>query len=358
MSGKDFLLFPPLNPIERLRLGQTVLSAFLISDWRALEDVPVEDWLVKSGGRGAFEKLWKPLLRAKFDGNFQRTPATYIWSRLKRTSSPRAAAGQKDRMGYFVGSYKVLVDRLVERIEATGSHVRTGVRVERLLAECGAVTGLAVDGAEQRFDAVVATVPLPVLRRLLPDSAAACLDWPDHVDFLGVVCGLLLTDRQLTPYYTLNIADEEVPFTGIIETTNLIDPEHVGGYHLIYLPKYVLPSSDYAQRSDDELRNIYLTWLKRMFPAFDASSVKHLFVFRERFVEPLHQIGSHRPVVPVASRLPGLYVVNNGQIYPDLTNCQASVRHALRALPEVLHRPIAQPANASVAAVQRALARS
>jgi hypothetical protein len=57
----------------------------------------------------------------------------------------------------------------------------------------------------------------------------------------------------------------------------------------------------------------------------------------------LHRIGRRRPVLPTATALPGLFVVNNGQIYPDLTNCQASVRHALAALPILRKPPQATP---------------
>jgi protoporphyrinogen oxidase len=241
-------------------------------------------------------------------------------------------------MGYFVGSYKVFVDRLVERITAGGSSVRTGVRVDGLQVEDGHVAGLVAGGERIPLDAVVATTPLPVVRRLLPEPYRAAVDWPEDVTFLGVVCGLLLLDRSLSPYYTLNIAEESIPLTGVIETTNLIAPEHVGGHHLVYLPRYVLPQNPFARLPDEALRDVYLTSLKRLFPAFRESWIRHLFVFRERFVEPLHRIGQRRPVVPVAGALPGLLVVNNGQIYPELTNCQASVRHALRVLPEVLQQ--------------------
>ena len=54
-----------------------------------LEAVNVEDWLVRWGGRRAFESIWRPLLRAKFDGGFDGTPATYIWARLVRMKSTR-----------------------------------------------------------------------------------------------------------------------------------------------------------------------------------------------------------------------------------------------------------------------------
>jgi protoporphyrinogen oxidase len=352
-SGKDFLLFPPLSAVERIRLGLTILGALRVGDHRQLEDVSVEDWLVKLGGRGTFEKLWQPMLKAKFDDNYHLTPATYIWSRLKRTTSTRAAAGQQERMGYFVGSYKVFVDRLAQRIRASGSAILLGARVREVLVAEGRVTGVRVDEDRVPLDAVVATTPLQILHNLLPEPQRTGLGLPPGPEFLGVVCGVLLLDRSLTPYYTLNIADPEIPFTGIIETTNLIAPEHVGGYHLAYLPKYVTAASSYVRLSDEELRGLYLHHLTRMFPGFSERWIKQMFVFRERFVEPLHQIGRPRPVVPIATSLPGLFILNNGQIYPELTNCQASVRHALGALPTILDRPAMQ-AEAAVIRVRPA----
>jgi protoporphyrinogen oxidase len=349
-SGKDFLLFPPLSLVERFRLGMTILRALLIKDVDEVESVGVEDWLVRLGGRGVFDKLWKPLLKAKFDANYQLTPATYIWSRLKRTTSTAAAAGKADQQGYFIGSYKVLVDRLVERIEAAGSHVRCGARVEQILTDNGRVTGVQVDGEQLPFDAVITTTPLPVMQFLLPEAETAKLDLPPTTEFLGVVCGLLLLDRSLTPYYTLNIADDSVPFTGLIETTNMIAPEHVGGYHLVYVPKYVTRTSDYTKLSDDELKSLYVQHLSRMFPEFQESWIKHAFVFRERFVEPLHQIGKKRPTVPFTTPIDGLFIVNNGQIYPELTNVQASVRHAQRALPTLLDHKV-EPARVELVGV-------
>ena len=330
-SGLDFLRFPPLSLLERARLALTILSALRTSRLSEVEALPVEEWLVRLGGRGVFDKLWGPLLHAKFDGRYEAVPATYIWSRLRRSTSTRKGTVQQDRMGYFVGSYKVLVDALVERIEALDGSVRVGQAVTSIETEADRVIGLRLGAERLDLDAVVATVPLPLVRRLLPDEERARVPWPERTEVLGVICGLLLLDRPLTPYYTVNIADRSIPLTGLIETTNLVAPEHVGGYHLLYLPKYVLPDSPLHQVSDDELRARYCSTLERMFPEFRPDWVRHAFVFRERFVEPLHQVGRPRPSVPMLTPLSGLFVVNNGQIYPELTNCQASVAHAGRA---------------------------
>ena len=59
--------------------------------------------------------------------------------------------------------------------------------------------------------------------------------------YLGVVCFALLLKRQLSPYYVLNLTDEDLPFTGIVEMSNLVSRDETAGYHLVYVPKYTIP---------------------------------------------------------------------------------------------------------------------
>ena len=98
----EFLKFPPLGWIDRFRLGLTVLYAQFVRDWRSLESVSVERWLIQISGKNTYQNIWRPMLRAKFDGGFEHTPATYIWSRLvrmKSTRPPTEASHQE-----FIGS--------------------------------------------------------------------------------------------------------------------------------------------------------------------------------------------------------------------------------------------------------------
>ena len=43
----ELLRMPVLSPIDKMRLGATVLAASRMTDWRALEREHVEDWLVR-----------------------------------------------------------------------------------------------------------------------------------------------------------------------------------------------------------------------------------------------------------------------------------------------------------------------
>src|SRR5512137_2605080 len=119
----EFLRFPPLGWIDRFRLGLTVLYAQFVRDWQQLEGVSVEKWLLQLSGRRTFENIWKPMLKAKFDGGFDDTPATYIWSRLVRMKSTRNGASQTEKAGHLVGGYIALIQAMAERIEAAGGKI-------------------------------------------------------------------------------------------------------------------------------------------------------------------------------------------------------------------------------------------
>ncbi|HEX8251410.1 MAG TPA: FAD-dependent oxidoreductase, partial [Pyrinomonadaceae bacterium] len=64
-NALEFLKFPPLGLTGKFRLGATIFYASRVKDWKHLEKIPVEQWLTKLSGRRTFEKMWKPLLKAK-----------------------------------------------------------------------------------------------------------------------------------------------------------------------------------------------------------------------------------------------------------------------------------------------------
>jgi len=145
----------------------------------------------------------------------------------------------------------------------------------------------------------------------------------------------MVLDRPLTGYWTLNITDDSVPFTGIIETTSYIDPAYVGGHHLVYLPKYTLPGSEWQTKTDAEVEAIWLDNLARMFPDFDRRTVRHFLVHRERYVEPLHRIGEYDAIPSVETPVQNLYLATTAQIYPALTNGESVGRHAQKVATQV-----------------------
>jgi protoporphyrinogen oxidase len=347
-STLEFLRFPPLGWVDRFRLGLTVLAAQFIRDWHRLEGVSVEAWLVFWGGRRLFESIWQPMLRAKFDGGFDQTPATYIWSRLVRMKSTRGGANQREEAGHLVGGYATLLSAMAERILAAGGRIHLRCPIEEIVIERGRAAGLRIAGEVRTFTTVVTTMQAPVFRRLIPSADPGYLEFLDGTKYLGIICPVLVLDRPLTGYWTLNITDPSVPFTGVIETTAYIDPKFVGGHHLVYLPKYTAPGSRYQQASDEEIKATWLEHVQRMFPTFDPGSMQYFLVHRERLVEPLHGLEQTDRIPALETPIQGLFLATTAQIYPGLTNGESVTRHASEAADRILATLPRQPAMAPI----------
>jgi len=324
----EFLRFPPLGWIDRFRLGLTVLYAQTIKNWCALEKISVEDWLVRVGGRRTYQNIWRPMLRAKFDGGFDNTPATYIWSRLVRMKSTRSGASQKEEAGHLIGGYISLIRAMAERIRAAGGKIHLNVPVEKIVMDQDQVKGLLVGDDIRAFDLVISTLPPPVLSRMIPDATDEYRDYLARTSYLGIICPLLVLDRPLSGYWTLNITEDGIPFTGVIETTAYIDPNFVGGHHLVYLPKYTSPDSPLQKMSDDEIKELWLHHLQIMFPDFRHDWIRFFLVHRERFVEPLHEVNQTHLIPSVSTPVKNLYSATTAQIYPALTNGESIIRYA------------------------------
>jgi protoporphyrinogen oxidase len=345
----EFLKFPPLGWIDRFRLGLTVLAAQRVKDWRELEGVSVEEWLIRIGGKNTYQNIWRPMLAAKFDGDFRNVPATWIWSRLVRVKSTRQGASQKEGAGHIIGGYLTLIQAMAARIEAAGGRIHLQTPVQEVVIEDGAATGVRLASGVQPFDAVIVTAQAPIFKRLIPAAPQAYHDFLNKTEYLGIVCPLLVLDRPLTGYWTLNITDERIPFTGVIETTSYIDPSFVGGHHLVYLPKYTAPGSTLITKSDAEIKTMWMENLHAMFPDFDDASVRFFLVHRERYVEPLHGLNSAHLIPEVATPVNSLFLVTTAQIYPALTNGESVSRHGHEAAGMIRQAlAAAQPAVARV----------
>ena len=324
----EFFRFPPLGWIDRFRLGITVLYAQFIRNWHRLESISVEKWLIWLGGKRTYQNIWLPMLKAKFDGNFDDTPATYIWSRLVRIKSTRKGANQKEEAGHLTGGYVSLINAMAERIKELGGKIHLQTPVSKIVIEDNKAMGIIVDDKLIEFDKLVSTLQPPIFQRLIPDASSEYRNFIGKTEYLGVICPLMVLDRPLSGYWTLNITDDSIPFTGVIETTSYIDPQYVGGHHLVYLPKYTAPDSALQKMGDEEIKELWLSYLESMFPKFERHWIRYFQMNRARYVEPLHPVNGTHLIPPIHTPIANLYLSTNAQIYPELTNGESITRKA------------------------------
>ena len=323
----EFLRFPPLSLISKIRLALTILYCSRIENWRRLEKITVEEFLTRLSGRATYNKMWKPLLLAKLGESYERVSAVFIWTYIKRMFSARDSSASKEQLGHVRGGYKTVFDRLDKKICEHGGVIRVGTTVESIdPGSSGSGVDLQIDGSRENFDKVIFTGPVSVLNSIADRSLVAVEDSGKDVEYLGVICMALVTHRPLTSFYVLNIADHRIPFTGVIGMSNILDRSETAGLHLSYLPKYVLSNDDELRRPEDELQEEFLEGIRTMFPGFSESDVVSCRIHRAFKVQPL-QVMNFSELIPKPKSLhPDFYVHNTAQFVNNTLNNNEVIR--------------------------------
>ena len=232
------------------------------------------------------------------------------------------------------------IDALACAARAAGAELVTGDGQPSLRPRDGG-WDVVLDSEVISVDAVVVTTPSPVLPRLVPDlpetTSRNSAGWPTRRR-----SSLCSTDRPLSDIYWLNIADPDLPFTGVIEHTNFIPPDEYGGKHYVYLSKYLEPDHPYFTMPESELIDTYVPYLKRINPEFDRSWIEQSWVFRERSAQPIITLNYGERIPGPSHRLPGLYLANTTQIYPEDRGTNYSVRLGNQDCRDRRRRPLSR----------------
>lgn len=336
-SPMDLLRFPCLPLSAKLRFGLGVLYAGRICNGDGLDSVPLKDWILRVFGKTLYDEMWDPLLRCKLGEMRSEASAAFLWSTIRRLYSTRKKGiEKKEQLGYVEGGYRVVLDHLAHEVKERGGRVLTGVSLDKIdPTEHG--VGISGNGAFREFDACLLTVPAPTVLNMVPalnEEYQRRLKMPTY---LGMVCVALVMRKQLSPYYLTNVT-QHAPFTGIVEMTNLIDPDrNTNGHHLVYLPKYTAPSDPLFEMRDAEVWEQFSKALYRMYPTLRGADIVSKHVFRERYVQPVPTLNYAQNAPGVKTNIPHLFVANTAQIVNDTLNNNAMVRIARNACSAVMH---------------------
>lgn len=328
VTPTDLLRFSPISLIDRVRLGLIGVYLRRQKDWRRYEGVTARDWIRRWAGKRNYDVVWGPLLRGKFGSRAGDVGMVWFWGKIHlRFASRGGGLAQKEQLGYLMGSFGLLTGALERRLREAGARLECGRPVQRIVVEGGRAVGLALAGDETvACDAVIATVPnAPFLEMapFLPADYAAPLR---NVQYQWATCLVLALKRSLSPIYWLNISDPEVPFVGAIEHTNYIEATQYGGLNILYLSNYVEADSPVVGMSIDEISDHYLPHLTKINPEFSRDWIIDRWLFKDAAGQPVITTNYSASIPDHRTPVPGLYLANTTQIYPEDRGLNYSVR--------------------------------
>ena len=116
--------------------------------------------------------------------------------------------------------------------------------------------------------------------------------------------------------YWLNVNDNEFPFLSVVEHTNFIDPKHYGGKHIVYIGNYLPLEHPYMKMNKEELLKEFTPYLKKINSSFGNLEIRHSFLVRERFAQPIVGVDHSQNIPPLQTPIPNIYFASMSQVYP------------------------------------------
>ncbi|HRA47619.1 MAG TPA: NAD(P)/FAD-dependent oxidoreductase [Thermomicrobiales bacterium] len=326
-GAKDLLKLSIIPFHDRVRLGLVTAYLQRVKKWEKFEKVTAEAWLTKWLGKRAYKKTLGAQLDAKF-GKYQHDVAmVWFWGKIWLRTTSRKSPLDQEKLGYIKGSFNVVTDAIVAGARAAGAELISGATLNGLQPNADGTWQVNFDeGDPAQVDAVIVTTPSPIMMRLAPMLPEAYKQKLSGLTYEAAAVALLQLDRKLSDIYWLNIADPEMPFTGVIEHTNFMPPADYDGKHYVYLSKYMEPDHPYFTLPEADLIKEYLPYLKKINPAFDESWITKWWVFRERAAQPIVTMNYREKLPDHRTPLPNLFLANTSQIYPEDRGTNYSVR--------------------------------
>ncbi len=352
----DFIRFPFMSAFQKFRLALGILYCGKIRNPSKLDKIYVGEWLTRVFGRRVYEKIWDPLLRSKLGAARERTSAAFIWSTINRLYGARNNESKKEKMGHVYGGYYNILRTAEKKLTDLGVIINKGSSVSKITTSTkilqlnknikdihdknvheGSQISLHTDNKILKFDKILFTIPCPEVLKLIGKiNDQNYLRELKRVEYLGVICVLLILERKLSPYYVINLLDKELPFTGIIEASNVVTSEDLKGKHIVYLPKYVPEDDPINDFEDEHIIELFTEKLKKVFQNLKSSEILHQQIFRNTYVQPLQELNYLDRSIGYRTPLQGIYLANTSMIYNSTLNNNAVIKLGREAAQTIL----------------------
>lgn len=301
-SPADLIRFPYLGFLDKLRAG-LVLAFLKLSPFLPIfEKITSEEFLKKTMGQRVWKSLWQRLFRGKFGDYAGIILASFIWARIKKRT--RA-------LGYIEGGFQELINYIYIQLKSLRVNVLTDYEIKTVKKRRGR---FLING--RLFDAVVSTLPTPVLVKLgttlLP---AHYLSKFRRLKYLHAITFIMETERPiLTKTYWLNICVETIPLMILAQHTNFVEAKHYGDRHLAYVGWYVKGDSPLLRMDRREMLNFVRPHVENI--AGRKVKILNTHLFKGGFAQPIFDRDFLKGKPDFKTPLKNFYIANLDMTYP------------------------------------------
>ncbi|WP_418137519.1 NAD(P)/FAD-dependent oxidoreductase [Agrobacterium sp. El2ro-1b] len=317
----SLLRFPHLSLIAKVRTGLQMFLTTKTNNFASIEHKTARKWLEGGSGKEVYNTLWKRLMDLKFYELADSISASWIATRVRRIGNSRRSIFQEE-LGYIDGGSQTLVDALVSAYTEKGGRMHLGTAVNKVETENGRVTGVTVGSRFFEADAVISTVPTPLISKMIPDLPEASKAQYDAIRNIGVVCLIFRLKKSMSKHFWINIVDDNIEIPGVIEFSNLRPVENT----VVYVPYYMPVTQAKWHWSDQQFIDEAFGYIRRVNPQIAQSDLIDAKVGRLKHAQPVCEPDFRKKLPPIETPISGLQIADTCYYYPEDRGIAESVR--------------------------------
>ena len=337
----SLLKFKPLNLIQKLRFGFNVIHIKLINDYKKLEKVTAEKWLKDRIGDKVYSQVWEPLLISKFGEEKDQISMAWLWGKIKLRSTSSTPEGEQ--LGYIKGSYQKLTDKLYEYLLNKNVNIKLETSVKEITKENDKYivkyTRNEKEEKEEKeeFDVIVSTIDYKGFEKLfdkyMNEEEKQKIQ---KVNYTSARTMMIVANKSFSPFYWLNIGDNDIPFGGIIEHTNFIDKSNYDNNHILYISNYMTEDNKLYNVSKEELLKEYMKSLTKINKKFTMKNIKDYYVFDEKYAQPIIECNYSEYIMNDKLEKEKIYLCTMPQIYPEDRGMNYAIKSGVNLANKIL----------------------
>jgi len=311
-SPQDFLLLPELSLISKIRSGITLLLLKLSPYFVWYEKITSSHFLQKTMGGETWTVLWEQLFQKKYGKYAEKILASFIWARIKKRTR---------RLGYPTGGFQAFVDTLAHINEKQGVSIITSTNGQTVQKKGKGYEVKTINHKGEiniyYADVVISTLPYPITCNLMSNVLGDIyVKEQAKRKYLFAINLILKTKNSILPnIYWLNVGVKDVPIMCIVQHTNFISSKKYGGDEICYIAWYVEEGSDLLKKSEKEMVEFVLPYLRNIFPHLKETP-EVVGLFKEPYAQPIFD--AEFITIPRAFSTPAknVYIANMDMTYP------------------------------------------
>jgi protoporphyrinogen oxidase len=310
------LMYPGLSLFDRFRLGNSLARLKLGKNWKHYEKYTAEEWLLKNMGKNVYEKMWKPMLIAKWSNYYNKVNMAWFWARIYVRTQ---------KLMYPNKGFSNFNNKVVDSLKKKGVNFFINQKITSINQLENDSIELKLDSKKvKKYSSALVTTGPKILNKMFKNFSNSYANSLNNYKSMGAICALFIVKKSFLkntywlniPSKSTNMLENDIPFLVCIDHTSMIDKSNYNGNTILYCANYIDENNDLLNMSDSKIKKLYFDGLKKINPNFDEKNVTDSIITKTNYASPVFTKNHSLRVPSFDTEIKNLFWASMSHVYP------------------------------------------